>query len=132
LDIPEVVAIVGTKIYWEDVPASNGDLGSLTRMPYITIGNPQGGYEDRTHEHAVDIYLDIRSFSSDKSVAQALRVALGKIHYKDLIVTAFTDVYAYGGVRLEMPRYRKDEGQTIPIYEVSVVVRLQFIINGTI
>ena len=126
LTIPDVVAIVGSSIYWEDV--RNDEV----RPPYMVISRRMGGFENKTQANAVDLDMTIIGYTADKLVASALQIALRNLHYLDLVVTDFTNVKPYGGIQQTAPHYRKDSAQHIPLYEVGGIYRVRFIINDII
>jgi len=122
--MPEVTAIVGNKIFWEDVD------NDAVQMPYITIKYIIGGFEDKTHRNAVTSVWAVSGFSANKATADAFQKALGKLHYRDLNTDSYGDaVKAYGGIRALVGRYRKDDAQNIPIYEVGKNVTVMFTID---
>lgn len=124
LAIPEVEALVGENIFWEDVEDTQ-------EFPYILISHILGGYENNTQTDAVDVTYKVCGYSADKldGTVQALQEAIAQLHYADMVVSDFTNVEPYSTIRMWIPVYERENRQNVPVYAVGGIFRLRFIIH---
>jgi len=114
--LPDVVSIVGEKIFWEHVDADE-------ELPYIVLTHIMGRRDlDNTYS---DTTWKVVGVTASAITAEALANAISQLDHLDPVTTAYSGLCAYHYLEEVLPIYDRYQIQNNPILNVGGMYRLR-------
>lgn len=114
--IPDVVTLVGTKIFWEHADADE-------ELPYIVLTHIMGR-RDLDNSYS-DTTWKIVGVTASMVTAEALANAIGQLDHLDPVTTAYVGVCGYIYIEETLPIFDRYQLQNNPLFQVGGMYRLR-------